>query len=339
MFAIGRPGARVPRLSGVERGIATHVIRDITLAPDWEGEGPQRLRWRRSIVINSRCSTQPPTLLGDWWLSETHVAISVQASCPEGDPSGVPAKNGNPTPGKFPYKETHNPLVQSYTYTIPIPDDYDSGDWVCFATHAVVVKKDGNTIVDTQTGWAGNRDFSGKNWAKFFCYRPAKVLELPDKVTATISHKGGQYDCDGWDSYWHVAVTSGGSGDLPNSGSDGYYLGWCIDRTTTITSGEHDFSVIPYYDTDNLPSDEKNNDWARINYILNNKGSYSATVIQNAIWYFTGDTNNYNSNSQTKALVDDALANGGDFVPGPGDWMAVLLQYDGNQSIIIEVDP
>ncbi|MEM2869249.1 MAG: hypothetical protein QW379_02345, partial [Thermoplasmata archaeon] len=35
------------------------------------------------------------TTTGDWYLSETHVAISVQESCPSGDPSGIPAKNGN----------------------------------------------------------------------------------------------------------------------------------------------------------------------------------------------------------------------------------------------------
>ncbi|MEM2869355.1 MAG: hypothetical protein QW379_02905, partial [Thermoplasmata archaeon] len=120
------------------------------------------------------------------------------------------------------------------------------------------------------------------------------------------------------------------------------YLGWCVDKTTTIDPKKsYTFKVIPWYKNDDLPDDEKKNDWNRINYILNkkDKSSYSATEIQNAIWYFTNDTTNYGSDLNTTALVDDAISYGADFVPGPGDWMAVLIYIEGKQSIIIEVDP
>ncbi|MGQ9583521.1 MAG: hypothetical protein ACUVV6_08440 [Thermoplasmatota archaeon] len=277
----------------------------------------------------------------EWYLSETHVGISVEASCPgDQDPSGIPAKNGNPQPGKFPYKTTHDPVVTEYKYKIPMPSDFDAGEYICFATHAVVVKMESNVITQSQTAWGDGHDFSGRNWAMYFCYHPAKTLDLPDSVSADISHNGGRYDCDGWESYWRVVVKSGGSGDLPNSETGTYYVGWCVDRTTTISGKSHTFAVIPWYDTEGLPDDEDDeNQWNEINYVLNNKDSYTATEIQNAIWYFTGDLSTNDLTENEKALVEGAEANGASFCPGPGEWMAVLLQEGSAQSIIIEVDP
>jgi hypothetical protein len=69
---------------------------------------------------------------GDWMLAETHLAVETS----EGD---IPQnKKGNPIPGHFEYSMDHDPLVQEYTYEIPL------GDWVpctdlVIAAHAVVV--------------------------------------------------------------------------------------------------------------------------------------------------------------------------------------------------------
>jgi hypothetical protein len=265
------------------------------------------------------------TMPDGWWLSETHVAISVNGI---GD---IPqTKKGNPIPGQFEYSQTHNPMVDEYTYTIPFPEDFDWGDCVCFATHAVVKKVVDGVVTQEQTGWGGENGFPGKNWALYFCYKPAKVLSLPSSITAKITYPGSS-------SYWDVDVTSGGSGDLPTSNN---WLGWCVDKTVTISAGTHTFKVVPYYDTANMPSDELSNPWKKINYVLNHKGTLDTNEIQNVIWYLIGEYAYASLNADEKALADDANTYGGQFYPEDGQYMAVVLQKAGSyQTIIIEIDP
>ena len=49
----------------------------------------------------------------------------------------IPQNNGNPTPGQFQYKQTHDPSVTEYTYTIPWDSSWDDID-LYIAAHAVV---------------------------------------------------------------------------------------------------------------------------------------------------------------------------------------------------------
>ncbi|RLI29824.1 hypothetical protein DRO50_00835 [Candidatus Bathyarchaeota archaeon] len=87
------------------------------------------------------------------------------------------------------------------------------------------------------------------------------------------------------------------------------------------------------YDPDNPHPDE---DWDMVNYILNHKqGSWED--VQDAIWFFV-DGGRWPSNPAGQAMVNDALANGEGFVPGPGQTLAVILYIDGYTQIpIIEV--
>jgi hypothetical protein len=271
------------------------------------------------------------TTTGNWFLTETHVAISIQNSCPDGvNPNSIPVKNGNPPPGQFPYKATHPANTQTYTYKIPL-GTFHYGDYICIATHAVVVQKINGVTVQEQTGWAGDHDFTGKNWALFFCFRPSPIkrLVLPSSVTATISHPGTN-------SYWDVDVTGGGSGDLPIQND---WLGWCVDAITTINPGSHTFNVIPYYDTANIPLDEQSNNWNKINYVLNHKGGLNPVQLQNVIWYFSYDFAYGSLSPAEKVVADDADLNGGGFYPGSGQYMAVIIQFGTSQTIIIEIDP
>jgi hypothetical protein len=78
-------------------------------------------------------------------------------------------------------------------------------------------------------------------------------------------------------------------------------------------------------------------DWNRINYILNHKPD-GATImeIQKAIWHYTDGL--VPDNPTTQAIVDDADANGGDYEPGVGDVIAVILFIgENNQCTFFEV--
>jgi hypothetical protein len=70
----------------------------------------------------------------DWCLEETHVAVAISED-------GIPQKNGNPSPGQFPYKHEDLGCVTVDPYTIPLPAETDCGDLLVIATHAVVLKQ------------------------------------------------------------------------------------------------------------------------------------------------------------------------------------------------------
>lgn len=282
-----------------------------------------------------------------WTLTESHVAMSVDEDPDDEicDLDGIPqTKKGSPIPGHFPYEPVSED-GSGASYVIAFDDigygdhveTFEFGDEICMAVHAVVEKGEGECYQE-QTAWAEGTPFN-KSWAMYFCFVPdwVKRVPLPESITASISHVGGSQDCDGVDYYWKVVVTAGGSGNLPNSETGTYYIGWCIDKTVTIGSGSHTFDVYAYYDS-SMPSDEWSNPWGSINWILNNKGSYTGTEIQRVIWYLLGEWSYGSLTTNEKALADDADANS-DFIPGIGDWMAVVIQYGSAQSIFIEVDP
>lgn len=99
---------------------------------------------------------------GDWVLGHTHLYV--------GDVAGLPTnRSGNPQIGRFPYSTSHDPMVTSFTYTLPLTD-FDS----CFiiAFHAEAHRLDGNgEVVQSETGWADGDDItSGGSWATRFDY-------------------------------------------------------------------------------------------------------------------------------------------------------------------------
>lgn len=94
-------------------------------------------------------------------IQETHLYI--------GNKSGVPVnKSGNPQIGHFPYGESFATPVGEVTYQFNLADFED-----CFivAAHAVVIKYDGDVLVDQQAAWgAGTRFVAKGNWAMYFDY-------------------------------------------------------------------------------------------------------------------------------------------------------------------------
>jgi len=102
-----------------------------------------------------------------WQLSQTHLHVaSTLASVPQ-------TRQGNPRIGNFDYQATHNPYVNTFTYTIAKSAlSLDDTNTLVIAAHAVVVEvdEDGNVLA-TETGWGdGERFVDRGSWAMYFQY-------------------------------------------------------------------------------------------------------------------------------------------------------------------------
>jgi hypothetical protein len=101
---------------------------------------------------------------GAWQMSKTHLYV--------GTLKGMPVnQSGNPQIGKFPYSTTFDPMVISYTFTIPLVE-LPADDCLVVAAHAEVNKigTDGQTL-ETQTAWGdGIQIKNGGSWASYFYY-------------------------------------------------------------------------------------------------------------------------------------------------------------------------
>ncbi|MEM3697192.1 MAG: hypothetical protein QXQ94_06805 [Candidatus Bathyarchaeia archaeon] len=116
--------------------------------------------------------------------------------------------------------------------------------------------------------------------------------------------------------------------------SNGVFLGWCVDEHHYIYNGRtYSARLYSSYDANNPHPDP---DWPKVNYILNNKqGSWED--VQAAIWYFV-DGGTWPSDPDAQAMINAANANGENFVPGPGQTLAVIVWINSNTQVpIIEV--
>ena len=274
-------------------------------------------------------------MAANWKLEETHVQVDDWLD-------GIPQRKGNPPPGQFEYGTTHNPRVQTYTYAIPLESDWDGTTTLYIATHAVAVQLDAyGGVVQRQTGWAGGKDFPGKNWAKYILYLPKafKDVTLP---TGTVKMRGTHLTPP--PSYWDIELANVPSGyDVWN----GHWKGWCAEENVLIVAG--DWYDVKLWSTanPNLPTRCANAGWDNINYLLNHRATGAATgEIQYAIWYLLGEDVDYPTGvgeayDRVRSMIDDAVANGDDWYPtGSGDWIAVILETaEYYQLCFIEVDP
>jgi hypothetical protein len=99
-----------------------------------------------------------------WVLTQTQLYVGTSAGIPVGG-------NGNPKPGQFPYKTTHNNAT-SFTYQIPL-SVIGAGNCGTIAAHAALKQFDasGNTLLQTQTGWgAGSLITTTGQWGTKFDY-------------------------------------------------------------------------------------------------------------------------------------------------------------------------
>ena len=114
--------------------------------------------------------------------------------------------------------------------------------------------------------------------------------------------------------------------------SNGNYKGWCADPDTTIYLGKY-YSTTLYssYDT-NLPGYAQDNDWDKINYMVNEfrDGSYSCATrneIQTLVWEYLdypGEKLGSPDPTCMSIIRADVNANGNGFMPGSGDIVGVV---------------
>ena len=150
-------------------------------------------------------------------------------------------------------------------------------------------------------------------------------LNLPPGEVTLVVYDGAPI------SYFSSVLSNVPAGyDITN----GTYPGWCIEEFIWIADGvEYNVTLYSSYDP-SLPVYLQDPDWDMVNYVLNHKQGNSY-AIQNATWYFI-DGGNMPSSSEGQAMVNDALANGEGFIPGPGQVVAVIAA-DDTQNVIIEV--
>jgi hypothetical protein len=78
----------------------------------------------------------------------------------------------------------------------------------------------------------------------------------------------------------------------------------------------------------NLPLSYQGVPWDKVNYLLNHKAG-TAQEVQAALWLLTWASSTFPVTAAAQAMYDDAIANGGGFVPAPGQVVAVILYGDG----------
>ena len=268
-------------------------------------------------------------MAADWWLEETHVHVATSLA-------GIPQKNGNPPPGRFEFSATHNPRVQTYTYAILLKPDWTVGTELYIATHAAAVKLDGNGIViRRETGWAGDYNFPGRNWAKYLKFTVKRVYKDVTLPTEQVQMRG--WHPNGDISYWLVELAGVPGGyDVWN----GYWNGWCAEQFVYMYPNT--WYNVTLWSTANpdLPERCRNAGWDNVNYVLNHKHPDATPLdIESAIWHLLG-CGVYPSDPEAMWMVDQAVFHGDGWYPTAGDWIAVILESDANvQLCFLEVDP
>lgn len=243
---------------------------------------------------------------GDWCLAETHLQVATSLD-------GIPQKNGNPIPGQFAYKMTHD-CDTEYTYAIPIT--WDVGTNVLIAAHGVVQTLEGGL--------------------------DGLEADLPEMVSMSVVRTEDGF---GDPSYFDVTISGG-------TVLDGTYDNWCITTDRYITQGET-YTANVYSSYEALPAGlvdfPENLDL--VNWIINQHfvgqpsacgGTYTYGDVQKAIWELidddpTGGGLGPVSMCRVEEIVAGALAFGEGFVPGCGDVVAVILVPGDLQLTIAEV--
>jgi hypothetical protein len=165
-----------------------------------------------------------------------------------------------------------------------------------------------------------------------------KVLNLPDQCVGMTTYWKGT-NC-----YLNVVLSGVPAGyDVTNS----QYLGWCLDHDHYISPG-HLYCVTLHssldagvysFDTD-WPNGPYQPAFNYVNYLINtyDQSQNGEGDLQKAIWYFLGET--AKPGGTAGAWCDDAIANGGSYIPGVGDWCLVICKDGVNVQLVgIEVDP
>lgn len=138
----------------------------------------------------------------------------------------------------------------------------------------------------------------------------------------------------GWGT-WGVSFLE--SGWLPFE-EHATFTGWCIDRAHSMYSGQpYEVQLYSCYDPA-LPEFAQSDNYDLLSYLITqrntnhqypwneNWGTLAGRIaFQDAVWYFMGGGGMPGEGSLGYRIVQDALAHGEGFVPGPGQYYAAIL--------------
>ncbi len=250
----------------------------------------------------------------------------------------------------FPLTKKGNPKVGQYAYDIDssVISIWEPGTVLYLSVHASLEKIVDGDVVQSETGWADGTEFPGKSWAMYFTYTVPECWKAPPLPPAGSLLDVKIYSYPGATTYFDLNLTNvpvAPEGDDPYEVWDGIWPTWCADKHHLIYYNQYyDFEMYSSYDYDNWSTglqtymdthgpNGEGVEWDKINWILNNKGTYTAGQIQDAIWWFT---DGYGTQNALALLADQE---GAGFLPGAGELMALILYKPGVQIIFSEVDP
>lgn len=227
-----------------------------------------------------------------YMLSETNLAVGDSLT-------DIPQTvTGNPITDDFEYSTAHDPYVMEYTYNVSCADF----STVVVAAHAYVATATGQET----------------------CLSVAQLQGLLPTSNVPVSIVDTTV-------YSRYRISVSGAGEL-----DGKHLAWCIDnnhKDATFTSALLLSSYSSSYDLSKVVPTPAN--LPHLNYLMNKYYIlYSYPVIQAAIWRlmngsFTNPSGGINLTAeqmtQFETITADALANGGNFLPGGSDYLVVLV--------------
>jgi hypothetical protein len=137
---------------------------------------------------------------GEWLISEVHVFVGT-------DQDEIPTKNGNPVPGKFPYKKEFSSPVLKDTTVVHLSDDMGfnwGAPWEDqriqnIAVHVDLVKLDEITgeVTAEEGAWAfGPNEFEGSQWGWWFNYEMGHPRRghFIDSPVSGLSFQTGTFD-------------------------------------------------------------------------------------------------------------------------------------------------
>jgi hypothetical protein len=158
----------------------------------------------------------------------------------------------------------------------------------------------------------------------------------------------------------HITGIPDPSPDPPYNILKGEWQAWCCDRTHGVGDG---FVQLYSSYAGDVPQP---GDWSRANYLINTYacgtpyavgddlpdppagpgGKVTTYNLQLALWNYVNGGSTYGDNDQTDYMIDDAEANGENFVPMPGQYVCVILwpvnadgTYRDDQVFFVPVDP
>lgn len=198
----------------------------------------------------------------------------------------------------------------------------------------------------TTDGVDWEADYSG---VQSFSYRVRPVFEAVtawNTYVASNNHPWGT---------WGADFTAGGW--LPFE-DQGVFTGWCVDRAHSMYTGQpYEIQLWSCFDPE-LPDFAKCDNYDLICYLItqrNTNHSYPWNVnwgteagriaFQDAVWYFMGGGGMPGQGSLGYRIVQDALAHGEGFAPGPDEYYAAVLYprtttddpEERAQEIVVEV--